>query len=282
VQLQAEAPYRSQPEDIGRIHVRSSSGAMIPLASMIQVQRVTGAGLVERFNGFPSARVIGSAAPGYSSGEALTAVEATAADVLPPDYAVAWGGVSFQERQAGGTGMLVFGFALVIVFLVLAAQYERWSLPVSVLLAVPFGLFGAMLAVWLRGLSNDVYLQISLLTLLGLSAKNAILIVEFAAETAARGVEPARAALEGARLRFRPVVMTSLAFIFGVLPLAVASGAGAGSRHSIGTGVVGGMLAATVIAILFVPLFYKLMAGKPGDERRTAPAAELPQTGSEP
>ncbi len=282
VQLQAEAPYRSQPEDIGRIHVRSSAGEMIPLASMIQVDRVTGAGQVERFNGFPSARVIGNAAPGHSSGEALSAIEATTAEVLPPDYAVAWGGVSFQERQAGGTGTLVFGFALVIVFLVLAAQYERWSLPIAVLLAVPFGLFGAMLAVWLRGLDNDVYLQISLLTLLGLSAKNAILIVEFAAESAAKGVPVERAAMEGARLRFRPVVMTSLAFIFGVLPLAIASGAGAGSRHSIGTGVVGGMLAATAIAILFVPLFYKLMAGRRRGSPDAALGADAPSHENEP
>src|SRR5690606_1686262 len=194
VQLQAEAPYRSQPEDIGRIHVRSQAGDMIPLASLIEVDRVTGAGQVERFNSFPSARVIGNAAPGHSSGEALDAIEQTAAAVLPADYAVAWGGVSFQERQAGGTGVFVFGFALIIVFLVLAAQYERWSLPLAVLMAVPFGLLGAMLAVWLRGLNNDVYLQISLLTLLGLSAKNAILIVEFAASLAERGMPVMEAA----------------------------------------------------------------------------------------
>jgi multidrug efflux pump subunit AcrB len=181
---------------------------------------------------------------------------------LPTDFSFDWGGASFQERRSGGTSGIALGLAVVMVFLILAAQYGKWSLPLSVLLALPFGTFGALAAVWLRGLTNDVYFQIGLVTLLGLAAKNAILIVEYAVLKHREGLSPADAALEAARLRFRPILMTSLAFILGVAPLAFSTGAGAGARISVGTGVMGGMLAATFLAIFFVPMFFKLIADR--------------------
>jgi hydrophobe/amphiphile efflux-1 (HAE1) family protein len=261
VQLQAEAPFRSTPADISKVWVRSSTtGDMVPLATLVDVKRVTGPETVDRFNLFPAANVIGNAAPGYSSGQAIAAMEQVAKQVLPSDYSYAWSGISYEEKKAGSTSTMAFAFGIIMVFLVLAAQYEKWSLPISVILAVPFGLFGAMLAVWLRGLSNDIYFQISLLTLIGLAAKNAILIVEFAVLKHDEGMPVGDAALEAARLRFRPILMTSMAFILGVVPLAIATGAGAASRHSIGTGVVGGMLSATFLAVFFVPLFYVLVS----------------------
>jgi multidrug efflux pump subunit AcrB len=197
--------------------------------------------------------------------------------VLPPDFSYDWGGASFQEKRSSGTSSLALGMAAVMVFLILAAQYEKWSLPLSVLLALPFGTFGALAAVWLsrnsglmRPLTNDVYFQIGLVTLLGLAAKNAILIVEYAVLKHHEGLSTSAAALEAARLRFRPILMTSLAFILGVLPLAISTGAGAGARHAVGTGVMGGMLAATFLAIFFIPLFFKLMTdGKPREKRST-------------
>lgn len=262
VQLQADAAYRSRPEDIGKVFVRSTGGNMIPLRSVVDIRQVSGPEQLERFNGFPAARVLGSAAPGYSSGQAIAAMEQAAEAALPPDYGFTWSGASFQEKKTGGAATLAFGFGIVVVFLILAALYEKWALPISVILAVPFGLFGALLAVWLRGLTNDIYFQISLLVLIGLAAKNAILIVEFAMLKREQGMTAIDAAIEAARLRFRPILMTSMAFILGVLPLAVAGGAGAASRHSIGTGVVGGMLSATFLAVLFVPLFYTLVSRK--------------------
>jgi HAE1 family hydrophobic/amphiphilic exporter-1/multidrug efflux pump len=256
VQLQGEAEYRSQPQDLERVFVRSVKGEMVPLSSLVAVREITGPDVIERYNTFPSAKVIGSAAPGYSSGEAIAAMEEIARRTLPADFSFAWTGSAYLEKQTGGSSAIVFAAAIVMVFLILAAQYERWSLPIAVLLAVPFALFGALLAIWLRGLSNDVYFQIGLVTLIALTAKNAILIVEFALLEGERGRSAYDAAIAAARLRFRPIVMTSLAFILGVLPLALSRGAGAASRHSIGTGVIGGMLAATFIAVLFVPVFY--------------------------
>ena len=204
---------------------------------------------------------MGQPAPGYSSGEALAAMEEVAAESLPEGYTLAWSGQSYQEKASGESKGIVFVLAILMVFLILAALYERLTLPLAIIMAVPFGVFGALLAVWLRGLSNDLYLQIGLVTLVGLAAKNAILIVEFAAQNHKHGMPLKEAAIEAARLRFRPIVMTSLAFIFGVLPLAISSGAGAASRHSIGTGVIGGMLMATFLAVLFVPLFFLWTAG---------------------
>lgn len=259
VQLQSEASYRDSVADLSNVFVRSRSGQMVPLTSLVTVQQTTGPEIVERYNAFPSAKFVGGPAPGYSSGQALTAMEQVAKEVLPEGYTLAWTGSAFQEKSTGGSSSMVFVVALLMVFLILAAQYERWSLPIAVLTAVPFAVFGALLATWLRGLANDVYFQVALVTLIGLAAKNAILIVEFAVLKMEEGMSLSQAAIEAAKLRFRPIVMTSLAFILGCVPLAISSGAGSASRHAIGTGVIGGMLAATFIAALFIPLFFKLI-----------------------
>ncbi len=263
VQTEAEPQYRSSPADISKIYVRASNGqapAMIPLDTVVTTSYTSGPDPVTHFNGFNTALVLGSAAPGYSSGQALDALERAAKEVLVPrGFDIDWSGISYQERKAGSQSILAFGFGLLMVFLVLAAQYESWSVPFAVILAVPFGVFGALCAVWLSAMANDIYFQIGLVTLIGLAAKNAILIVEFANQRYAHGLTLYDAALEAARLRFRPILMTSLAFILGVVPLVIASGAGAASRHSIGTGVFGGMLAATFLAIFFVPLFFVLI-----------------------
>ncbi|WP_455242997.1 efflux RND transporter permease subunit, partial [Petrachloros mirabilis] len=264
VQTEAEAQYRSQPGDISKIYVRAlgrEGSSMIPLDTVVSTEYSSGPDPVTHFNGYNSALVLGAAAPGYSSGQALEALDRVAQEVLVPrGYALDWSGISFQERQVGWQSVLAFGFGLLMVFLVLAAQYESWTVPFAVILAVPFGVLGAMAAVWLSGLSNDIYFQIGLITLIGLSAKNAILIVEFANKRIMAGMRPIEAAVEAARLRFRPIIMTSMAFILGVTPLVVASGAGAASRHSIGTGVFGGMLAATFLAILFIPSFVVMVS----------------------
>ena len=242
---------------------------MVPLNAVVSVSRIVGPDIVERFNIFPAAKVMGNPAPGFSSGQAIAAMQQVAAATLGSDYTIGWTGAAYQEIATAGTGNLGFIFGLVMVFLILAAQYERWSLPMAVLTAVPFAVFGAILAIYLRGIDNDVYFQIGLVTLIGLAAKNAILIVEFASQRLREGLSVFDAAMDAARLRSRPIVMTSLAFILGVLPLAISTGAGSASRHSIGTGVIGGMLAATLLAILFVPLFFRLMTR----ERPVAPAS---------
>ncbi|HNJ38031.1 MAG TPA: efflux RND transporter permease subunit, partial [Nitrosomonas sp.] len=227
---------------------------------VVTTQFNSGPDPVTHFNGFNSAMVLGSAAPGYSSGQALDALQAVADEILlPKGYALDWSGISLQERKAGGQSLLVFAFALLMVFLVLAALYESWSIPFAVIFAIPLGILGALLAIWLRDLSNDIYFQIGLVTLIGLAAKNAILIVEFANQNYRAGQPLIDATLEAAKLRFRPIIMTSMAFILGVFPLVIASGAGAASRHSIGTGVFGGMLAATFLAIFFVPIFFVIV-----------------------
>jgi len=269
VQLQAEAPYRMKPEDIGKVYVKSeSTGAMIPLSAVSRVKNVVGPEQVERFNGFIAAKVMGDSKPGVSSGEAIKIVEDVAAATLPDGYGIAWTGQAFQEKRTSGSSIQAFAFAIIMVFLILAAQYEKWSLPLAVVMAVPFALMGALTAVWLRGMPNDIYFQIGLVVLIGLASKNAILIVEFAAQKYAEGMSVADAAIAAARLRLRPIIMTSLAFVLGVFPLVKASGAGAAARQSMGTGVFGGMLAATFIATLFVPLFFKwLERGKQIDHR---------------
>jgi HAE1 family hydrophobic/amphiphilic exporter-1/multidrug efflux pump len=261
VHLQSEAEFRTHPDDIRNVYVRTGSGELIPLTALVTIREVTGPEIIERYNVFPSAKVLGGPAPGYSSGQALEIMEQLAAEALPDGYALEWTGTSFQEKATGGASQSVFLVGVVMVLLVLAAQYERWTLPFAVILAVPFAVFGAFLAVFMRGLENDIYFQIGLVTLVGLASKNAILIVEFAQLKVQEGMPVAEAAIEGARLRFRPIVMTSLAFILGVTPLALSSGAGAASRHSIGTGVIGGMLAATFIATFFVPVFFQWVAG---------------------
>ncbi|MDD3483412.1 efflux RND transporter permease subunit [Azovibrio restrictus] len=258
VQLQAEANYRMKPDDLGKVYVRSStSGAMIPISAVSTVKRVIGPEQVERFNGFLAAKILGDSRPGVSSGDAIRIVEEVAAATLPDGYTIAWTGQAFQEKRSSGSSLQAFGFAIIMVFLILAAQYEKWSLPVAVIMAVPFALMGALTAVWLRNMPNDIYFQIGLVVLIGLASKNAILIVEFAAQKYAEGMSALDAAVEAARLRFRPIVMTSLAFVLGVFPLVKATGAGAAARQSMGTGVFGGMIAATFIATIFVPLFFK-------------------------
>lgn len=259
VMVQSESTYRSSLEDIGNIYVRSTTGAMVPINALVNFYYSKGPNLVSRFNTFPAAKILGSAAPGFSSGEALAAMEEIAEQILPFDMAYSWGGEAYQEKTTGGTSVSVLFGALVLVFLILSALYERWSLPLAVLLVVPFGILGALIAIWLRGLENDVYFQIGLVTLIALAAKNAILIVEFAIIKRKEGASVREAALAAARQRFRAIIMTSLTFIFGVLPLVISSGAGAASRHSVGTGVMGGMILATLFGIFFAPLFYKLL-----------------------
>jgi multidrug efflux pump len=264
VTIQADAAYRARPEDLGNIYVRSSAtGAMIPLKALIQVQNIIGPEQLERYDGFIAAKVFGSAKAGYSSGEAIRTVERIARGTLPAGYDIAWTGQAFQEKRAGTASVFAFGFALIMVYLILSALYERWGVPLSVLLAVPFAVLGALGFVFLRGMENNIYFQIGLVVLIGLAAKNAILIAEFAMQGMSEGKKAVEAAVEAARLRFRPIVMTSLAFVFGVVPLVLATGAGAAGRQSMGTGVFGGMIIATFVAPIFVPLFFSLLARKP-------------------
>ncbi|MBS1189346.1 MAG: transporter [Rhodocyclaceae bacterium] len=269
VLMSAEPRYRRRPDDIGGVYVRSGRGQMVPLAALARIRHDTGPETLERFNNLPAVKILGAGAPGVSSGQTIAAVERIARETLPPDFTFDWSGASYQEKKSGGTSGIALVLGALMVFLILAAQYERWTLPFAVLLALPFGTFGALAAVWLRGMSNDVYFQIGLVTLLGLAAKNAILIVEYAIYKHREGMTAAAAAIEAARLRFRPILMTSLAFILGVLPLAISHGAGAGARQAVGTGVIGGMMAATFLAIFFVPLFYRLITERRLAEPRT-------------
>jgi multidrug efflux pump len=273
VLMSAEPAYRKSPEAVGDIYVRSQRGQMVPIRSLATVRYSSGPDLLTRFNNLPAVKLLGQGAPGVSSGQAIAEVERIARETLPADFTYDWGGASYQEIKSGGTSGLALGLAVLMVFLILSAQYSKWSLPLTVLLALPFGAFGALAAVWLRGFTNDVYFQIGLVTLLGLAAKNAILIVEYALLKYHEGISASAAALEAARLRFRPILMTSLAFILGVVPLAFSVGAGAGARQSVGTGVMGGMMAATFLAIFFVPLFFKLVTDRHLVEKRST--AEL-------
>lgn len=263
VNVQATTDFREDVKNYGDVYVKSSSGAFIPLSELVTLKRVLNPSITKRFNMFPSAQILGEANIGYSSGEALTIMEQIANDVLPEGYSVAWGGASLQEKRLLEKGNLSFIFAVVFIFLILVALYESWLIPWAIVLAVPFALLGAYFGVWLRGLQNDIYFQIGLITLVGLSAKNAILMVEFALQKMHEGYTLLEATIEGAKIRFRPIIMTSLAFIAGTLPLALSSGAGANSRHIIGTTVVGGMLSLTLIGVFFTPLFfYLIMRGK--------------------
>ncbi|MFZ5572308.1 MAG: efflux RND transporter permease subunit [Thermodesulfobacteriota bacterium] len=256
--LQSAPEYRENPGDLTRLYTRSSQGKMVPLSAVVTTRWMAGPDMLTHFNGFPAAKVNGNASPGYSSGQAIAAMEEVAREVLPQGYSYAWSGLAFEEKEAGGTSAIAFVFGLIIVFLVLAAQYESWTLPGTVMMAVPFGVLGALLANWLRGLENDVYFQIGLLVLIGLGAKNAILRVSFAVELRKQGKTIMEATIEAGEQRLRPIIMTSLAFAFGVLPLAVAMGAGANARHSIGTGIIGGMIGETTLAMLYVPLLFYL------------------------
>ena len=269
VLMSAEPGFRNRPDSVGELYVRSDKGQMIPIKTLAKVTYTSGPDSLDRFNNLPAVKLLGSGAPGVSSGQAIAVVERIANEVLPPDFSYDWGGASFQEKKSSGTATLALGLAAIMVFLILAAQYERWSLPLSVMMVLPFGTFGALAAVWIRNLTNDVYFQIGLVTLLGLAAKNGILIVEYALLKNEEGLSPSAAAVEAARLRFRPILMTSLAFILGVMPLAFSTGAGAGARTAVGTGVMGGMLAATFLAIFFVPMFFKLITDRHLTEKRS-------------
>jgi hydrophobe/amphiphile efflux-1 (HAE1) family protein len=256
---QAEPDYRARISDIDEIFVRSATGIMVPLKSIMTIRYTKGPATINRFNGFLAAPFNGDVAPGYSSGQAMAAIQEVAKQVLHSDMTIAWSGRSYQESTTSGAAAQMLAAGLVMVFLILAALYEKWSLPLAVILTVPFGIFGAILAIWLMGISNDVYFQIGLITLVALAAKNAILIVEFALQKRAEGASIIDSALKAAQLRFRAILMTSLTFIFGVAPLVFSSGAGAASRQSVGTGVMGGMIAATLFAVLLVPFFYKVI-----------------------
>ncbi|HEX9246392.1 MAG TPA: efflux RND transporter permease subunit [bacterium] len=298
--IQAEIQYRVTPASIGGIYVRNNGGTMVPLSTLVTVSPTTGPAVISRYNGYYAAEVDGQAPFGASSGQAITAMEAVAKAALPAGYGYEWTGLALQEKEASGAQVLAFVLALVLVFLLLVALYESWRIPFSVLLGVPLAAFGSLLAIylrhsWLHDVQSDVYVQIGLVTLIGLAAKNAILIVEFAKDKHEQeGMPVADAALAGARLRLRPILMTSLSFIFGTMPLVLASGAGANSRHSLGTGVVGGMSVATALGIFFIPVLYVIFAGTGASRRRAggrsssgAPpegpvSADAPSGGSKP
>lgn len=265
--IQADAPYRMTPESLGELYVRSDTGKMVPLSTLAHVERTSGPESLKRENGFLAASMNVNAAQGYSTGDVIQAVDAES-QYLPSGYYVDWTGQAFHEKRIGSSSAAAFAFGLIIVFLILAAQFERWSLPIAVVLAVPYSVLGALVATYFRGFSNDIYFQIGLLVLIGLTAKNAILIVEFAAQKMEEGMEARQAALEAAKLRLRPIVMTSMAFILGVIPLATATGAGAAARQSMGTGVLGGMLAATFITTFFIPVFFTWFVSKKIKTRR--------------
>lgn len=280
VVIQSDAQFRQDPQDLTRLYTRSNQGKMVPLSALVTARWVSGPDLLPHFNGFPAAKIIGNNSPAYSSGQAISTMEEVARDVLPPGYTFAWSGIAFEEKQSGGTSMVAFVFGLIIVFLVLAAQYESWALPGAVMTAVPFGILGALAFNWMRGLTNDVYFQIGLLVLIGLGAKNAVLRVSAAVDFREQGKSIMEATILAGEQRLRPIIMTSLAFAVGVLPLALATGAGANARHSIGTGIIGGMIGETTLAMLYVPLFFYMFdqlkersAAKKANKRANAAAA---------
>ena len=259
VRVQADQQFRLQPEDIRRLEVRNRAGAMIPLGTLATVHQTLGPQIVPRYNLSPSATITGAAAPGVSSGEALALMEQLASSQLPQSMGFEWTGMAFQEKRVGSQAAYVFALAVVMVYLVLAAQYESWLMPAAVTMVVPLALLGTVAAVAARGMDNNIYTQIGIVLIIALASKNAILIVEFARELRGKGRSITEAAVEASRLRFRPILMTSFAFILGIVPLLYATGAGAASRRSLGTAVFGGMIAATVLAVFFVPVFYVLM-----------------------
>jgi multidrug efflux pump len=255
VVVQADAPARMQPDDLLKLNVLNNQGQTVPLSAFARTSWVSGAMQTVRYNGYSAMRISGSAATGYSTGDAMAEMESFAAQ-LPQGMGFEWTGQSREEKLAGSQAIILYGFAILAVFLCLAALYESWTIPLSVILVVPLGVLGVLLATLLRSYSNDVYFQVGLITIIGLSAKNAILIIEFAKDLQAQGKSVVASALEAAHLRFRPIIMTSLAFTLGVLPLALATGAGSASQRAIGTGVIGGMITGTVLAVVFVPVFF--------------------------
>lgn len=278
--VQSDAQFRQNPEDLTRLYTRNNNNQMVPLSSVVTTQWTSGPDILPHFNGFTAAKINGNASAGYSSGDAIATMEAVAKEVLPPGYTFAWSGLSYEEKQSGGTSGLAFVFGFIIVFLVLAAQYESWTLPGAVMAAVPFGILGALLTNHLRGLDNDVYFQIGLLVLIGLGAKNAVLRVSAAIDFRNQGKSIMEATILAGEQRLRPIIMTSLAFAIGCLPLALAVGAGANARHSIGTGIIGGMLGETTLAMLYVPLLFylfdRMKEGREKPKEAPPPAAEAP------
>ena len=269
VYVQADKQFRSHPQDIGQYYVRSDSGAMVPLANLVSVTQTAAPQVINHYNLFRSAEIDGSAAPGFSSGQAIDAMQQLSAKILPQGYTYEWSGISLEELASGSTTLILFGLGTLVVYLTLSAQYESFVLPFIILLAVPMALLGALSAQWLRGQENDVYCQVGLVMLVGLASKNAILIVEFAEQLRQRGMTILDAAVEAARIRLRPILMTSFAFILGVVPLVVATGAGENGRHSVGTTVFGGMIMSTILNLFFIPVLYLLIEGF--RERRRKP-----------
>jgi HAE1 family hydrophobic/amphiphilic exporter-1 len=261
VYVQADAPYRSRIEDLNRFYVRSSDQVMVPLSALMSIQRTLGPPTISHYNLFRSVEFNGQPGPGVSSGQAIQEMESVAKQALPPGMTYEWTGTSLDQIEAGSATIFIFGLAVVFVFLVLAAQYESLVDPLIIIMAVPLAIFGALVAVWLRGLQDDIFTQIGLVMLVGLASKNAILIVQFGNLLRAQGIPVAQAAVQAAKTRLRPILMTSFAFIFGIMPLVFASGAGQNSRHSLGTAVVGGMLVSTLLNLLIIPLLYIIIAG---------------------
>src|SRR4029077_18037213 len=286
VLVQAEPEFRANASDIDRFYVRSSGGNMVPLGTVFSVQPTTGPDVVYRYNRFRAIQILGGPARGVSSGRAVDVMEKIASGALPSGYGYEWTGTTYQEKLSQGHEGIIFGFASVLVFLCLAALYESWSIPLAVLLSLPLGLFGALLAVYLRNYPYDIYTQIGIVTLIGLAAKNAILIVEFAKDSREKeGMNVREAALHAAKLRLRPILMSSFAFILGVVPLVVATGASSASRRSLGTAVFGGMLAATLIAVFLVPVHYYVIETLAERRRGQAPtggSARIPGSGPTP
>ncbi len=280
VKVQAAPQFRVQAEDINQLEVRSNSGAMVPIGTLVNVEDALGPQVVFRFNLYPAATIGGASAPGYSSSQALGLMEEMAATKLPPTMGFEWSGISFQEKQLGGEALLIFSLALTLVFLVLSAQYESWSSPAIVIIAVPVALLGSAIALVMCGFDNNLYTQIGIVLLIALASKNAILIAEFARELRAQGKDIVEAAAEAARLRFRPVLMTAFSFIFGVLPLVFASGAGSASQQAVGTAVFGGMMASTALAVLFVPVFFVIFQRLSEFKRKSRAAEKAPSTSS--
>jgi len=276
--VQAAAEKRLMPEDLGKLHVRNAQGSMVPMSAFLRSSWINGPVQLVRFNGYPAMKIQGDAAPGASSGDAIAEVERLIKQ-LPAGIGYEWAGQSFEEKAAGSTASLLFALSLLAVFLVLAALYESTSIPVAVLLVVPLGVLGAVAFTLFRGMPNDVYFKVGLIAIIGLSAKNAILIIEYAKDLQADGMELIEATLTAVKLRFRPIIMTSLAFILGVLPLVIATGAGSASQRAIGTGVMGGMITATVLAVFFVPIFFVVVRRifKGNERQRKLYAAHLHQ-----
>jgi hydrophobe/amphiphile efflux-1 (HAE1) family protein len=258
VYIQGDAPYRNSADDLSDWFVRNNTGGMAPLSAVATADWTQGPAVLSRYNGLPAVELNGQGAPGVSSGEALKEMDAIFKK-LPKGVRYELTGLSYQEEEAGSQAPALYALSILVIYLCLAALYESWAIPLSVMLVIPLGVIGALAAASLRGLFNDIYFQVGLLTTIGLSAKNAILIVEFAVDAERRGASAWDAAMEAARLRLRPILMTSIAFIAGVMPLALAGGAGAGSQNDIGTGVVGGMISATILAVFFVPVFFRLV-----------------------